>query len=170
MGKNKTIQAKNVEDPCEYWRNWELELLLLPQQNSICLCLFTYFSSIAFTFTKPSNLSKFTLLQISPYQTCINRLSSWCVHPHPLLTRHDLTNAKLGSSAQRPNCLATLLLCQYKQFNKGCSWACQKSWDVHADAGFLCQYSMRRDMKKGTICITVVKLEGGLVIGRNHKK
>jgi len=146
---------------------WELEFLLLPQQNLICLCLFKYFWPITFTFTKPSDLSKFTLLQLSPYWKCLNQLSKWCKQPHPLLTRHELTHVTLSISAQSRNCLATFLLHLYKQFNWRWRWACQQSWDVLADAGFLCQYSMLRETIKGTlctkikgtICIKVAKLE-----------
>ena len=126
-----------------------MEFLLLPQQNLICLCLFMYCWPITFTFTKTSHLSKFTLLQLSRYWTCLNKMSSWCKLPHPLLSRHDLTHVMLSISEQSPDCLATLLLHQYKQFNWMCSWARYQSWDVLVDAGFLFQYSMHKEMIKG---------------------
>ena len=104
---------------------------------------------LIFTFTKTSDLSKFTLLQLSPYCTCLNQMSSWCKLPHPLLSRHDLTHVMLIISEQSPSCLSTLLLHQYKQFKWGCPWACYHSWDVLADVGFLCQYSMHMETIKG---------------------
>ena len=111
---------------------------------------YKYFWPITFTFTKTSDLSKFTLVQPSPCWMCLNQLSSWCKQPHLLLTRHDLTHVMLSISAQSPDHLATLLLHQYKQFN----WRCPQhasTCDIPADAGFLCQYSMDREMIKGTL-------------------
>jgi len=87
-----------------------------------------YFLSITFTFTKPFDLKKFTVPQPSPYWMYLNQLCSWWMHPHPLLTRHELTHVMLTSSAQTPDRLATLLLHQYKQFNWQCTWACQHMW------------------------------------------
>jgi hypothetical protein len=134
---------------CEYWRRWELEFLLLPQLNLICLCISMYCWSFTHTFTRPSDLNKFTLLELSPYWMCFNQLSSWCKQPHPLLTRHELTHITLSISEQSPDCLATLLLHQYKQFSQGCPWACYQSGDILADDGFVCQYSMHRETIKG---------------------
>jgi len=88
-------------------------------------------------------------LQLSPYWKCLNQISSSCKQPHPLLTRHDLTHAMFTISEKSPDCFATVLLHQYKQFNWGCPWACYQSWDVLADAGFLLQYSMHMEMIKG---------------------
>ena len=96
-----------------------MQFLLLPQQNSICVHLFTCFSSIAFSFTKPSNLSKFPLLQMNPYQTCINELSSWCMHPHPLLTVHDLTHIKLAAQHKVPIVLPVCCYVSISNSTKG---------------------------------------------------
>jgi hypothetical protein len=86
------------------------------------------FWPIIFIFTKTSHLRKFILLQMSPYWMCLNLLSSWFKQPHPLLTRHDLTYVTISSSAQSPDCLATVLVHQQQQFNWGCPSACQYMW------------------------------------------
>ena len=145
-------------DHCEYWRMWELEFHLLPQQNLVSLCLFIYFWLSTLTFTKPFKLNKIPLLQLSPYRTFLSQLSSRCTHPHPLLTRHAHTPVTLSSSVRNPDCLATVLLYPHKQFNWGCHQHSSRC-DILADAGFLCQYSMHRDRVKGTLCIKLVKLE-----------
>jgi len=113
---------------CEYWRMWELEVSLLPWQNLICLFFIMYCLLIIFTFTKYSNLSKFTLPQLSPYWMCLNQLSSWCMHPHPLLTIHDFAHKTFSSSEKSPDCLDTVLLNLHKQFNWGCPSACRHMW------------------------------------------
>jgi len=89
---------------------------------------------------------------------CLNQLSSLCTHPHPLLTRFDLTRVTLGSSEKGLNVLP---LCSYIPISSSTEGAPQhaSTCDILADAGFLCQYSMHREMIKGILCIKVVKLE-----------
>ena len=109
-----------------------------------------YCWSITFTFTKTSDLSKFLPLQRNPYWMCLNQVSSWCKHPHPLLPRHDLTHVMLSSSAQ---VLTVLPLCSYISKSSSTEGAPQhdSTCNVLADAGFLCQYSMHRERIKGTL-------------------
>jgi len=99
---------------------------------------------------------------------CLNQLSSWCTHPHPLLTRHDLTHIILSSSAQ---VLTALTLCSYIHISSSSVGAPQhaSTCDVVADVGFLCQCAMQREMIIGHTLSNWSNLRVGLVNGRNHK-
>ena len=99
--------------------NVRVGVLLAVQQNLICLCLFIYCWPNILTFTKPSKLSKFPLLELSPYWTFLSQLSSRCTHPHPFLTRHAHTPVTLSSSVRNPDCLATVLFIHISSSTEG---------------------------------------------------
>ena len=93
--------------------------------SSCCTATFNLSMSVhvlltnQFTFTKPSKLSKFPLLQLSPYWTFLSQLSTRFTHPHRLLTRHAHTPVTLSSSVRNPDCLATVLFIHISSSTEG---------------------------------------------------